>query len=166
MCRTSRPKPSLWVTVVLMSGFFERHPWDQGRRIRGIIHLAQFPAGRVRQDLPPLSQRPSRYPLAEADAQRDILPALRHRFRGRRGASVPSCPTTTATYSPGPPTSTTTTGMTPGGPSKPWRSASCPINDQAKILGRERPSALQHRTAQENNPREGNRDPPPGLVAG
>ena len=40
---------SLWVTMVLMSGFFERHPKAQGGGVRGILDLAQLPARRMRQ---------------------------------------------------------------------------------------------------------------------
>jgi predicted TIM-barrel fold metal-dependent hydrolase len=41
---------ALWVTVVLMSGFFERHP-KINASVRGVVDLAQFPDRRVRQSL-------------------------------------------------------------------------------------------------------------------
>ena len=60
---------------------------DQRRRVRGVLHLAEFPPRRVRQDLHPLPQR-AKTPGPQAPPQRDLLPALCHRFRRRRSPAV------------------------------------------------------------------------------
>jgi len=38
---------ALWVTMVLMSGFFDRHPKINAAGVRGILDLAQLSARRM-----------------------------------------------------------------------------------------------------------------------
>ena len=115
---------SLWVTMVLMSGFFERHP-----KIRAAVFEASstwlsflldecdktYRLYRNDRNLPPLTQLPSET-------------FFQHCVTGFEGDEAPrrACPTTIGTSSPGPPTSITTTETTLGGPSRPWKNASCP----------------------------------------
>ncbi len=124
---------SLWVTMVLMSGFFERHP-----KIRAAVFEASstwlsflldecdktYRLYRNDRNLPPLKQLPSET-------------FFQHCVTGFEGdeAPRPACLTTIGTSSPGLPTSITTTETMPGGPSRLWKNASCPSTTRPGFWG-------------------------------
>ena len=153
---------ALWVTVVLMSGFFDRHPK---------INAAVFEASSTwlsflideRQGLPPLPQRTAIAATEEAP-ERDLLRALHDRLRGRRGtAGAPAgvlrryIVLVVGRLSP-----RRRRRLAGNGDDANTRAAE---GGSGQILGRQRPAPLQRTGAGQHHPRARHRDRAPGLVA-